>query len=206
LREEIVESEKARAELLKWKLIAVSALGAAGLGLTESQNATGAHLVLPLIPPVCVYIDLLCRHMSLRILVIAAFMRSSRSGEGGDYERFIKKIAPEEGRKVFSLEDFALEWSTLLLSFIFGLVGAMSLWLPEVKGQLDGQGMDMSMFSIFSIVSGLAGIVSTLWVKHVFRRYSRNLDGIKESDPRFADLGLKSAGELPKSAPLSEAE
>jgi hypothetical protein len=57
LREEIIEAEKARTDLLKWKLIIVSGLGAAGLGFTGQSNVPGAPFVLLLIPGVCLYVD-----------------------------------------------------------------------------------------------------------------------------------------------------
>ena len=38
LRAEIIESQKVRSELLKWKLLIVSALGAAGLGFTPTHG------------------------------------------------------------------------------------------------------------------------------------------------------------------------
>jgi hypothetical protein len=65
LRQEI-DTEKTRADFQKWKLIAVAALGAMGLGLSQTPNAVRpipAYLVLPLIPLICLYADLLCRHL-----------------------------------------------------------------------------------------------------------------------------------------------
>ena len=48
LREEIRESQKARTDLMKWKMVLVASVGAAGLGFTsKSGNGTnnGDHLV-----------------------------------------------------------------------------------------------------------------------------------------------------------------
>jgi len=42
LREEIVASEQLRSDLVKWKLIIVSALGAAGLGFTEHSELSSS--------------------------------------------------------------------------------------------------------------------------------------------------------------------
>ena len=62
LRNEIIESQKARTDLMKWKFILVSGLGAAGLGFTgKSDDSTIEHvtiLVLCCIPFVCAYVDL----------------------------------------------------------------------------------------------------------------------------------------------------
>src|SRR5580693_3326504 len=138
LRQEIIESEKARSDLLKWKLIGVSALAAAGLGFTQESHRSGAYMVLPLIPLVCFYVDLLCRHESLRILVIAAFLRSQSSSTDKEvrqeaaYEQFVKKKARPTGKKsVFAFQDYALEWSTGLLSLLFLVIGILGYTNPS---------------------------------------------------------------------------
>ena len=63
--------------MLKWKLVLVGTLGAAGLGLAGASRHTPGHpeLVLCAVPFVSVYVDLLCRHLSLRILVIGRYLR-----------------------------------------------------------------------------------------------------------------------------------
>jgi hypothetical protein len=78
LRDEILEAEKARSDLLKWKLVLVAAIGTVGLGFGQSE--VGHPIVLIGIPLVCAYVDLLCSHLTLRIHVIGNFMRS-RTGE-----------------------------------------------------------------------------------------------------------------------------
>jgi hypothetical protein len=93
LRSEIVESEKARIDLLKYKLIAIAALGSIGLGLGGGQSNNGAPLIhatyiLNIIPLVCLYVDLLCHHNTMRILVIGQFLKA----KGCDYENFISDV------------------------------------------------------------------------------------------------------------------
>ena len=68
LRPELIETQKIRSDLMKWKLLIVSGIGGAALGFSGSNgNApTGAHLALAIIPIACFYVDLLCRHLSLR--------------------------------------------------------------------------------------------------------------------------------------------
>src|SRR5262245_60129108 len=73
--DEIIEAQKVRSELLKWKVLAVAALGATGLGLSEKESRPQADLVLCCIPFVCAYIDVLCRNLSLRIRVVSQFWR-----------------------------------------------------------------------------------------------------------------------------------
>jgi hypothetical protein len=132
LREEIIESEKIRSELLKWKLIIVSVLGATGLGFTEYGKAPNANLVLLVIPLACVYVDLLCRHINLRIIAIGTFIRLGFCGEEAAYENFIletTKMGPKKNMSIFALEDWALDGSTVLLSVLVIVAG---LILPNV--------------------------------------------------------------------------
>ena len=97
LRQEVLESQKVRSDLLTWKLILVAALGTAGLGFTKNgEGFDNLHLILCLIPFVCLYVDLLCRHLSLRVIVIGSFVRTYKPdnefGVLSDYEKFINKV------------------------------------------------------------------------------------------------------------------
>ena len=69
---EIIESQKIRSDFMKWKLVVVSSLGAVGIGLKE--NCTLAPLLLLIVPFVCIYVDALCYHVSLRITSIGHFL------------------------------------------------------------------------------------------------------------------------------------
>jgi hypothetical protein len=80
LRDEVLQAEQVRSDLLKWKLALVGAIGAAGLGFAGSRGPGGADLVLCAVPLVCLYVDLLCHHLSLRILVIGSFLRTHQDG------------------------------------------------------------------------------------------------------------------------------
>ena len=140
LREEIIESEKTRSDLLKWKLIIVAALGTVGLGVKGSgtPSMVGAFFVLLLIPLVCFYVDLLCWHTKLRIMTIGEFLRLGlgNSAVERDYEEFVSKSTQMGPKKlnIFALEDWALEWSTWVLSVLVILAG----WtLPEIR-QMSG--------------------------------------------------------------------
>jgi hypothetical protein len=72
LFQEIIENEKARLELFKWKIILVAGLGAAASGLIGVKPIHPA-LSAALIPFVCVYVDLLAQDLTLRIAVIARY-------------------------------------------------------------------------------------------------------------------------------------
>jgi len=121
LRDEILEAEKARSDLLKWKLVLVAAIGTVGLGFGQSE--VGHPIVLIGIPLVCAYVDLLCSHLTLRIHVIGNFMRSrtgepSTSAENNFTQNLFRdyEIFAESNRKAFVFESWALLWSSLLLS------------------------------------------------------------------------------------------
>jgi hypothetical protein len=121
-RSEIVETSKTRSDFLKWKLIGAAGLGAVGLGVTTPASIAGSYLVLALIPLVCFYVDMICRHTSLRILVIGRFLRLQGAGEQAAYEAFAQ-LSREQG--VFGFEDLALLWSTVLLSGLIFLLGLL---------------------------------------------------------------------------------
>jgi hypothetical protein len=97
LRDEILQSEGVRSDLLKWKLALAGILGAAGLGFSGSEDLRHADLVLCAIPPVCVYVDLLCLHLNLKMLVIGTFLRTmpprSAAGDIRRYEQFVDEQA-----------------------------------------------------------------------------------------------------------------
>lgn len=93
LREEILESEKVRTDLMKYKLFAVAVLGAVGAGIgqfsiVDAKSYFEPKFVLLLLPFLCVYIDLLCWHNSLRILVIGNFLHA----HGDRYESYVAEI------------------------------------------------------------------------------------------------------------------
>lgn len=157
LRGEIEESEKVRADFLKYKLLAVAALGSIGLGLKTTNDSTPLfnHIyILGIIPFVCFYVDLLCYHNTLRILVIGRYFANN----GCPYEKFISQVGTalekiEPSRKgasyLFELEDWALIYSTLLLSAFVMILGIVQYLASNCH-------CDYAMFALF--VPGLLGI------------------------------------------------
>ena len=65
---EVIERQKARNELLKWKIIVVSILATVGLGV--SKDSEKLELAFCIIPLVCAYGDALCLHLNLRLFNI----------------------------------------------------------------------------------------------------------------------------------------
>ena len=155
IRHEIVESQKVRIDLLKYKLVAVAALGAIGIGVYHADpGILRPDFVLTLIPFICVYVDSVCWHNTLRILVIAQFLLSYKD----KYEGFLLELGDKlkgigakelidkgisEGRKnnpynsgvgyFFRLEDWALQYSTIIIcvTLIAGGAALLSLGIAN---------------------------------------------------------------------------
>jgi len=174
LRQEIIDAEKTRADFLKWKLVAVAALGAVGLGLSQTLSAVPAYMVLPLIPLICSYADLLCRHLTLRILVIAAYLRLHTNSEQ-IYEQFAMQEARSKTMNFFAFEDTALEWSTILLSLLIVIVGVFPGLL--ITGQ-----PSKAVFRWFAILSGAFAIIFSIRFRQRYAGLCESLDNVKPVD------------------------
>ena len=156
LRTEIIESQKARTDLLKWKIVLISALGAVGFGI--SKDASGPlPAVLGFIPIACAYVDLLCVHNDLRILVIGGFLREHLKAKPEDSDIQAYEDICENNRPVFLLESFALVGTTVLLSSLIALMA----YSPDLWGILptsNNHPMSDSV-RIFLGVTGVSGLL-----------------------------------------------
>jgi hypothetical protein len=168
---EIIEAQKIRSDLLKWKIIVVAALGATGLGLS-TQNLPYTDLALCCIPFVCAYIDLLCRHLSLRIRVISRLWevdRLSKANPTPDFEyiqvheRFVQAARV---RGILALEDFTVVASSLVFSLALVV-------LPSV--------LETSVLPHGSLVrvSGILGIILAASIELVYRILWRRVSSIE---------------------------
>ena len=105
LRTEIIEAQKTRSDLFKWKIILVATLGAAALGFGQKEGAPAGPAALPqqriandylicIIPFVCLYVDILCSHINLRMLVIGHYLQlahlNKKTPSDTDYEDFVQ--------------------------------------------------------------------------------------------------------------------
>src|SRR4051812_2122717 len=94
LRNELIESQKVRSDLVKWKLLIVSGIGGAALGFSGDRPGS-APLALAILPLACAYVDLLCRHLSLRTKSIGIFIKNCAQSPADlkEYERWYSKLA-----------------------------------------------------------------------------------------------------------------
>lgn len=171
LRQELLEAQKARLELMRWKLLLTSVLGATGLGLTNSRIAPNLELVLACIPFVCVYSDLLCYHQGLVIGVIGKFMRSQAELAVGDmkpladYEVFAWSVRHlekpgERPISAYDLERLVLFGSSLVFSSAVIIYGLIRINNPV---------------AFLLVTAGVLGILATIWIEQAYRRRRRRI-------------------------------
>jgi hypothetical protein len=165
LRDEILQAQRVRSDLLKWKLALVGTLSAVGLGLAGSRQTSHADLVLCAVPLVSVYVDLLASHLSIRILVIGTYFRA-----GDGYEAHAKRARAlklgggdadsSSKRSAFDLEDWAMTGSTGFLSVVVLLYGVFIAADPSKTS---------SALSIPFLVSGITGLAMSLVTRRSYR-------------------------------------
>lgn len=181
LRDEIIESQKARTDLLKWKLILVAVIGGAafGIGSEIPQGKNPPYVLLGLVPLVCLYVDAICIHNEIRIMAIARFIR--RGGLGSIQDNSIERKWEEycrESRSQFSLEGFALLVTTLMLSTAIYAAGAGVFDALVPRASAGEPVLTTLMWS--GGVGAAAGVV----FDGVYRYQMKKLDTDAERQPR----------------------
>ncbi len=133
----IIENQKERTDLLKWKLFLSAMLTSVGLGTQKAlPTVHSVDLVLCTIPFIAGYVDLLCSHLSLRVQVIGRFVRiydfTDDLGKSlKAYEQFVAltrnnaRIGSSVTKNVYKLESWAMYSSSIFLCtaiLIYGLL------------------------------------------------------------------------------------
>ena len=184
LRDELVESQKMRIDLFKWKIILIAGLGAGASGVGGVQIQHPA-LLLSLIPLVCMYVDLLSRDQTLRIVSITQYLKLGGNLEGTEkaitendtvartYDAFVAKADRmtlvgsrvalckrlcSSKRSAYAFAFLAQDCSTiavLMILFLWGLVLWRLIPLSSVFG-VNPSGSDGIVLILSSIV-GFAG-------------------------------------------------
>jgi hypothetical protein len=173
LRQEILEAQKRRADLIKWKLLLVSTLAATGLGLTNSPSVPYSELVLCCIPFVCAYVDSLCCHQALVINVIGEFIRTRSDSKTDtqdiiEYEKFALKVRQISYRKrkisAYDLERLNLRWSSLIFSA-----------LTAIYAIIQHRNTSIPIF-----ISGAIGILLTLLIQSIYETRRNKIREVNE--------------------------
>ncbi len=154
LRSELVEAQKARTEFIRWKLVLVASIGSVGLGLTGSKLAPRPELVMCCIPFVCVYVDTMCRHLSLRVQVIGNFLRGNDKDGPilAAYETFVHKTR---------------EMATQHLSIKVNAFGLQRVLIPLSSTMINLFVLQYGLKTSISLIfwSAVVGLLSTLLVE-----------------------------------------
>jgi hypothetical protein len=151
LRTEIIESQKSQADYLKWKLIAVGALGTITLAGSGDSN----RLLACLVPLLCAYVDLISIHLMIRIITIGAYLRE----RGDRYEDYTFRLREKSGQNPYIFEATALHGSSLAFDLIILATGFVSLFTKKYLS---------SPVAITFIFCALAGV---LWTGLLFVLY-----------------------------------
>jgi hypothetical protein len=155
LRKELIESQKAKTDYLKWKLFLIAALAVAGFGLYRGAGQA-LPVALGLIPFACAYVDALCIHNDIRMLAIGEYLKhggqeprgNNTSGESGretqppdpyirDYEMFCEKR-----RWMFCMESIALFWTSLAAPVLVYFAADEGRWATLFTYCKPGDGPD----------------------------------------------------------------
>lgn len=161
---------------MKYKLLAIAALGTIGLGFSEQKGAiVEADYILCIIPFVCMYVDLLCYHNDMRILVIGNFLGCS----GDSYENYISKLGARNGRPAgagyyFELENFSLHWSSVFSGACLALYGycIYSKYFLYLNIQYKG---NQELKGIFFILFGMISILIVFLYREIYEQHKKNL-------------------------------
>lgn len=194
LRQELIETQKARSELIKWKLLLVSALGATGLGFAKSDSNINVEVLLCCIPFVCAYVDSQYVNLSLRIMGIATFFRELAPHVGvsralSEYEKFmdlargnIRESHVKLGRH--SPQSWNVRTSSILFSGLIALYALASFMFRQAKPNI---WLALAMF-----LAGIGGVVFDLWL---FRDSRTRRKIIEDAGREFAARIEKASAE-----------
>ncbi len=160
LNTEIIETQKSRYDLLKWKIIVFAALSATGLGLSNKPKSY-ADLVLCCIPFICAYIDMLWYHLSLRNVAIGYFRRKMSAhrkdnhdpdstpfdGEYTLYQEWYEEFI-EDAKGTYRLEKLCVYLSSVMISMILIVLSTLDFFTKEIGFN----------HKLLILISGLFGI------------------------------------------------
>jgi hypothetical protein len=116
LKQEINTTMEDLHDFAKWKLIAVSSLAAAGLGLAQPVLQAKLFWLLVFVPYACAYVDLNCYQYLLRIFLIAKVLR--KSADDQLLNAYEQQCETQRNKGFFGLGIFAQLGSSLAFSVV----------------------------------------------------------------------------------------
>jgi hypothetical protein len=170
-KNEMLEAQKERDSLMRWKLILVSTIGAAALGFSQNSPLPNAEFALCLIPFTCVYVDILCRNLSIRTKMISLFLAQDQKDP---LETFYQVYTGPRGS---SLESFALRFSTIFLSILvipIGIISHSANHLAVITTWFSGA-------SAIFYLSGFSGIFLSFIVEQRYQEQKKTLVSLEVS-------------------------
>lgn len=175
LRDEIIETQKIQAAFVRWKLLLVAGLGAAGLGLSPN-NSDGTPALLGLLPFVCLYADSLIYNSGIRMLAVARYLRhdanwnspppegappaidsSSELAAARNYEGYSK-----DARQHFDLEVVAVKDVSIGVSVLVALTGLAGL----LRGPVPVRASNLAALlePLWLLVTCIGGVCLSKWL------------------------------------------
>jgi hypothetical protein len=166
LRSEIIESQKTQADFLKWKMISVAGVASVALGISATAGALGGVLLylLCLVPPICVYVDLISLHLMIRIITIGLYLRFT----GNRYELFTFEVRARSSTNPFVFEAATLHGSSAVFNIIIIVLGfILPLW-PVAPPQLQAA----------YLVAGIVGLGFSIGTWFMYGSRASNLQQV----------------------------
>lgn len=162
LRDEILESQRASAEMSKWKLVGAAGLFAMGLGLSDGPKHS--LIVIAAIPLVCLYVDVACTQHWVRIVIIGSYLRRMGSAFR-EYEMVVERA---RARQMYHLENWARLYTTgAILTAVF----AIGAWLFRSTDTVKRQ----TGFTLMALSA--AGVLGSVLLRRHMLRIEHKLDG-----------------------------
>ena len=174
VKAQLLEAQKERGRLLRWKLAVIAAIGTVGLGLSESQPVAHVELVLGVLPLASSYIDLLCRSLSIRTKLISNVI--AERNEDATIEARLERAyqAFDQRRSSDALEGYALVRSTQAISAAL-VIGGLALDFVALQGF-----MERMVTATAFVVAGIAGFVGSSFIESEYERQKKLIGAAPE--------------------------
>jgi hypothetical protein len=176
---------KVRSDLLKWKLVVIGSIGATVFSGGIDAIKLIREVQMPLLgflAIVCVYIDALCEHLNIRIIVIGTYFKMIATKSClKSYEKYAGSL-----RNVYELEDNAMRAISygISISIALLLIPTDSInKLIELKW-IDNNIADfiyrVKFYETSSLIAGMMGLVAAVGRGLLTQKQKRLLNSLNE--------------------------